>query len=128
MRLASDDDITAALARLGGRELPLAYVDEMLDHPIAGRCLRNYGLLTEYGELLGLGLSADERFWSRYYWFARFVREWQAAVRYDAGVEQQLHELLVSAEHIPVAYDPLLEVEEAVQRDAILPGPEQLNG
>ena len=96
----------------------------MLAHPTVGRCLRNYALLTEYPVLLsGLGLSSDERFWSRYYWLARFAREWLAAVGNDAGLEQQLFHLLESAEQIPVAYDPLADVEAAVERDAVVRRP-----
>jgi hypothetical protein len=92
----------------------------MLAHPTAGRCLRNYGLLTEYSELADtLGLTEDERFWSRYYWLARFVREWQAVAGSDPGLEQQVFQLLESADHMPVSYDPLPEVEAAVQRDAL---------
>jgi hypothetical protein len=122
LRLASDDDIAAAAARLAKGEVRLTgYRDEMLAHPTAGRCLRNYALLTDYPGLVGaLSLSAEERFWSRYYWLARFAREWQAAVGHDAGLEQQVFKLLESAEHIPVAYDPLPEVEAAVERDAVV--------
>jgi hypothetical protein len=125
LRLASDDEIAAAAARLAEAEARLTeFRYEMLDHPIAGRCLRNYGLLTEYPEVASrLGLTADERFWSRYYWFARFAREWQAAVGHDAGLEQQVFKLLESPEHIPVAYDPLPEVEAAVERDAVVRPP-----
>jgi hypothetical protein len=120
LRLASDDDIAAAVAHLSEAESRLSgYRDEMLAHPTAGRCLRNYALLTEYPELAdGLGLSADEQFWSRYYWLARFAREWQAVTGYDAGVEQQVFHLLKYAERFPVAYDPLPEVEAAVEQDS----------
>jgi hypothetical protein len=125
LRLASNDDITAAFVGHADAEARFAgYCAEMLSHPTAGRSLRNYGILTECSELLGgLGLTEDERFWSRYYWLARFAREWEAAVGPNAGVEQQVFKLLVSAEHIPVAYNPLPEVEAAVERDAVLRRP-----
>jgi hypothetical protein len=97
------------------------YRAEMLDHPTAGRALRNYLVLTECPEWLGgLGLSEAERFWSRYYWLARFAREWQTVAGYDAGLEQQVFQLL---EHAPVDYEPLPEVEAAVERDAVVPPP-----
>jgi hypothetical protein len=67
-----------------------------------------------------LGMTEDERFWSRYYWLARFAREWQAVAGYDAGLEQRVFKLLESADHIPTAYDPLPEVEAAVERDAVI--------
>ncbi len=90
----------------------------MLAHPTVGRCLRNYVILTECPELLGgLTLSEGERFWSRYYWLARFAREWQAAIGYDAGLEQTAFKLLECA---PVDYDALPEVEAAVARDAVI--------
>lgn len=93
----------------------------MVGHPTAGRCLRNYVILTECPKLIsGLVLTEDERFWSRYYWLARFAREWQAAAGYDAGLEQAVFKLLESAEHFPVEYDRLSEVQAAVERDAVL--------
>jgi hypothetical protein len=126
LRLASDHDIAAAVTRLAEVESRLSgYRADMLGHPTAGRCLRNYTLLTTYPQLLGgLELSEAERFWSRYYWLARFAREWQAAVGYDAGLEQQVFQLLESAEHIPVAYDALPDVEAAVERDAVVRSPD----
>lgn len=119
MRLATDDDIAGLAVRLDDVESRLSgYRSEMLAHPIAGRFLRNYCLLTECPEMVGaLGLSADERFWSRYYWLARFAREWQAVAGYDAGLEQQLFQLL---EYAKVDYNPLPEVEATVERDAVL--------
>jgi hypothetical protein len=39
-----------------------------------------------------------------------------------AGLEQQVFQLLESAEHIPVAYDPLPEVA-AVERDGVVVPP-----
>ena len=120
MRIVSDTDLASAAARLAEVRPRLAgYRADMLGHPTAGRSLRNYLLLTECPELLGgLGLSEAERFWGRYYWLARFAREWQAVVGCDAGLEQQVFQLLESAQHIPVAYDPLPEVEAAIARDA----------
>ncbi len=124
MRLASDDDLAPAAARLVDGKPPLTrYYAPMLGHPTAGRSLRNYAVLTDRPELVaGLGLTDDERFWSRYYWLARFAREWQAAVGYDAGLEQSVFKLLEAGiEHGGVAIDPLPEVDAAVERDAVLP-------
>ena len=120
MQLATDDDIAAAAAQIADMETRLSgYCSEMIAHPTAGRSLRNYVLLTECPEMVdSLRLSTDDRFWSRYYWLARFAREWQAVAGYDVGIEQQLFQLLEYAE---VEYDPLPEVEAAVERDAVLP-------
>jgi hypothetical protein len=91
----------------------------MLDHPTAGHCLRNYALLTDGSDAAtALGLSDEERFLSRYYWLARFAREWKAVAGYDAGLEQQLFQFLGWAEHAGIAIDALHEVEAAVERDA----------
>lgn len=123
MRFASDDDLASAVARLAEGEPPLTgYCARMLGHPTAGRSLRNYVVLTDCPELIGgLGLTEGERFWSRYYWYARFAREWQAAVGYDAGLEQSVFKLLeAGVEHGAIDLDPLPEVESAIERDAVV--------
>ena len=67
----------------------------------------------------GLGLTEAERQWSRYYWLARFAREWQAATGADAGLEQQVSQLL---EHMD-DWGSAEVVTAAVERDsAIRPG------
>ena len=122
MRLASEDVLAAISGRFEEDRTRFAgYRADILAHPTAGRSLRNYVILSECPEWLnGLELSEAERFWSRYYWLARLAREWQATVGYDAGLEQQVFQFLESAEHIPMAYDPLPEVEAAVARDAVV--------
>jgi hypothetical protein len=120
MRIASAEDLNAASARFAeARErLSAGYRVELTDHPIAGPSLRHYLLLTECPELVGgLGLSDVERFWSRYYWLARFAREWQAVAGPDAGLEQQVFQLL---EQMDGACDPAEEVMAAVERDAVV--------
>jgi hypothetical protein len=91
----------------------------MLRHPVAGPSLRNYVVLSDCPDVAA-GLTADERFWSRYYWYARFAREWQAAEGYDAGLEQSVFKLLeAGVEYGGVGLDPLPEVDAAVERDAV---------
>jgi hypothetical protein len=93
----------------------------MIDHRTVGRSVQNYLILTEFPELLeGLALSASELFWSRYYWLARFAREWQAVSGFDAGLEQQVFQLLEFAEHRGIEFDPLPDLETAVERDAVV--------
>jgi hypothetical protein len=83
--------------------------------------LQYYLLLTECPDLVGeLGLSESEWFWSRYYWLARFAREWQAVAGPDAGLEQQVFKVFESAEHLGVTYDPYPEVVAAVEQDAVV--------
>ncbi|WP_020470719.1 hypothetical protein [Zavarzinella formosa] len=123
MRLASDDDLSPLAARLVDGEPPLTgYWTPMLTHPTAGRSLRNYVVLTDCPELAAkLKLTNDEQFWSRYYWYARFSREWQAAKGYDAGLEQSVFKLLESGvEHGVAELDSFPEVEAAIERDAIV--------
>jgi hypothetical protein len=118
MRLASEDDLAAAAARVVVGEPALSgYQAEMLGHPTAGRSLRNYIALTEYPDTPG-GLTSEERFWSRYYWLARFAREWQAAEGYDAGLEQSVFKLLESGiEHGGAYSEALPDVVAAIERD-----------
>jgi hypothetical protein len=94
---------------------------ELTDHPTAGPSLRNYLLLTECPDpVASLGLSDAERQWSRYYWLARFAREWQAVDGEDAGLEQQVFQLL---EHMD-NWEPAEEVMAAVERDAVILPPQ----
>lgn len=121
MRIASADDLALASARFPEVRPGLSdrYAVELTDHPNAGPSLRHYLLLTGCPDLIaGLGLSENERFWSRYYWLARFAREWQAVAGGNAGLEQFVFKVLESAGHLGVPYDPLPEVEAAVERDA----------
>ncbi len=120
LRIATGNEIIMAAAILTDVDSRLRrYCSEMLSHPIAGPSLRNYSLLTECSDLVGkLGLSDADRFWSQYYWLARFTMEWTAIAGYDAGLEQQLFQLL---EHAHVDCESLAEVQAAVANDAVLP-------
>ena len=87
------------------------------DHPVVGRSLRNYAILSGSPSIVEqLQLNVQDRFWSRYYWLARCAKEWQAAAGFDAGLEQQLCQLL---ETEAIDYDSLAEVDAAVARDAV---------
>jgi len=60
-----------------------------------GRSLKNYIILTERAELFAArGITAEEVFWSRYFWFLRFVNLRQAMHGSDAGLEQQAFQIL----------------------------------
>lgn len=121
MRIATENEIAIVAASLTDAARLRGYRSEMLAHPIAGTSLRNYVILTECPELSDrLSLSDTDRFWSRYYWLARFNMEWNAIDGFDAGLEQQLVQLL---EHAQVEYDQLVDVEAVVRRDAVLPTP-----
>ena len=118
MRIVTDNEIANAALLLVYAELQHgSYRSEMFEHPIAGRSLRNYCILTDNPELSDqLGLSPVEQFWSRYYWLARFTFEWNASSGFDAGLEQQLFHLL---EHRQVDYGTVIEVEAIAKNDAI---------
>src|SRR5690348_13195888 len=48
MRLATDEIFARASAKLAAlRDRMQGYRADMLDHPVAGACLRNYAILTE---------------------------------------------------------------------------------
>jgi len=119
LRIVTDNEIVNATPRLAYAGLqPGTYRSEMLEHPIAGRSLRNYFILTDHPELSDqLGLSPVEQFWSRYYWLARFTFEWNASSGFDAGLEQQLFHLL---EHREVDHSTVIEVEAIAKNDAVL--------
>jgi hypothetical protein len=118
MRLATEevlDDHVAAwdAARAG---LPAHENSDLLDDPVSGRALRSYLMLTETPVLIaGLGLSAEDVFWSRYYWLLRYARLREATVGRDAGLEQQVSQIL---EHPDPPCDPDWSVLEAVEARA----------
>ena len=93
------------------------YVPEMLDHPVAGWCLRNYVMLTEFPRLFSeFQLSEVEHYWNRYYWLFRFARVWSKLVGPDAGLEQQLSQFL---DYPPQdEFESVLDIEAATKRDA----------
>src|SRR5438445_394803 len=88
------EEFEAHKARLTGYSL------DLLKHPAAGWCLRNYLALTELPELLTeFRLSEAELFWNRYYWLSRYGAVLKKADprRYDGGVEDELAYLLDGA-------------------------------
>ena len=121
MRLATEEilgDKVAALdaARSG---LPGHYNLDLLDDPVCGRALKFYLMLTEMPQLIAdLGLSAEEVFWSRYYWLRRYAKLREATLGQDAGLEQQASQML---DHPDPPCDPdwsELEILEArAERD-----------
>jgi hypothetical protein len=117
MRLAPEDAFAGAAAEFAGlRDRLQGYRADMIDHPVAGWCLRNYIILTEFPELLGdAGLSEAEIYWSRYYWLTRFRLVWSAVAGFDAGLEQQFFGLLEAASG---TLEFLPEIEVAAQRAA----------
>src|SRR5438876_11388299 len=65
------------------------YAATMLEDPVAGKCLKFYILLTEFPEFFAdRGVSAEQMFWTRYYWFLRFARLWQAGHGHYLGLAQ----------------------------------------
>ena len=103
--------------------LPGHYNVALLDDPLGGQALKFYLLLTEMPELLAdQRLSAEQRFWSRYYWFLRYVKVREAAAGPDAGLEQQAFQIL---EPPPPGCCPdwsmVEQVQAAVARDVAAP-------
>jgi hypothetical protein len=119
MRIVSANDLastSALFAEVRSRLSDIGYNAAMTDHPTAGASLRYYLILTECPDVLGL--SQAERFWNRYYWLARFAREWQSVAGPDGGLEQQVFQLLESADHLGISYNPFPEIKAAIERDA----------
>ena len=68
-------------------------------------------------ERIGLGsLTAVQRFYNQYYWFKRFADEHAATHGPDAGIEQQVFQLLESA---PEGVD--WDIVEHLERRAVPP-------
>ncbi|MDR3405473.1 MAG: hypothetical protein P4L99_23460 [Chthoniobacter sp.] len=96
MNLISEEVIRALEERLGdwrGR-LPGNYNQPLMDDPRFGRALLFYLLLTENGEALPAQVSPEAIFWSRYYWFKRFLHTYETCVKKNAGMEQQAFQIL----------------------------------
>jgi hypothetical protein len=116
MRLASEDALQRAAAAAEVQDWCSLYRAAMAAHPIAGWCLRNYVILTQWPETLGdLGLSEAEVYWNRYYWLVRFARVWSAVAGYDAGLEQQVFQLLEAS---PDGWERAAEVTTAAEQAA----------
>jgi hypothetical protein len=116
MRLALEDAFATVTADAEVQRRLAAYGADMIGHPLAGWCLRNYAILTECPDALGEhGLSGPEVYWSRYYWLVRFARVWSAVAGYDAGLEQQVFGLL---EYAPDGWDHCEAVAAAAERAA----------
>jgi uncharacterized protein (TIGR02996 family) len=119
MRLVPEEVLAFLAPEFAARQGELTgYSLDLLEHPAAGWCLRNYLLLTEFPDLLAdLRLSEAELFWSRYYWLARYGQVLKAAGPGNGGgVEEELAHLLDGA---PDDGDwPLEAVVAAARRDA----------
>jgi hypothetical protein len=97
MRVFSAEVLMAKWPEFGAfmNRLPRPYNLELLEDPLSGPALRNYLLLTEAPHLLtDLELSPEDVFWGRYYWLVRFTSLRQAITGPDAGLEQQMFQLL----------------------------------
>lgn len=81
---------------------------DQLDPPLAvdvregeaGEALARSLLFEHWPDLLGggEGLDRERLLYNRYYWFVRFVALWQAAHGYDAGLEQQVFQMVERAD------------------------------
>jgi hypothetical protein len=72
-------------------------------------------LLTEQSESFSDQYDPESIFWSRYYWFLRFVHVVQGRQGADAGLEQQAFQIL---EHPWPDCEPDWNNLEAVERSA----------
>lgn len=88
-----------------------------LDNPKLQPSLRIFLTLTEFAEkFLEAGWSAESIFWSRYYWFRRFVVRQAEARGSDSGLEQQAFKIL---EQPFPACSPDWSVLESVEQHAV---------
>jgi hypothetical protein len=111
MNLVSEEKLRARQSRFDAMENRSR--SPLEDDPIAGQLLKFYLLLTEAPQLLAdEGLLPDQFFWSRHYWFCRYVKVRQAVGGPDAGLEQQAHQIL---EHPHPACAPDWKLLEEVE-------------
>jgi hypothetical protein len=122
MRLVPVELLEAKEADFDARrgQLSPQYDLALLDDPLAGRALKFYLLLTEMPDLIAdQRLSAEQMFWSRYYWFLLHVRLREAVVGPDAGLEQQAFQILEHPRPICTPdWSMIDELEAAAKRDA----------
>lgn len=84
-----------------------------------GRALKFYTLLTIAPELLAdEELSAEQIFWSRYYWFSRYIKLRQALGAGDVALHQQALRILEDHPHCSADWTTLEKVEALASRDA----------
>jgi hypothetical protein len=110
-----------ALADTDVPDTPTEGVDpDALADPEAGPSLRAFLVLTHRPHLfMGRGWTPEEVFWSRYYWFRRFVRLRVARTGPNAGLEQQAFAILEYPEpDCSPDWSDLAWVEALAERDA----------
>ena len=95
------------------------------DETQAGPYLRYYILLTDApGIFVAEGFSAEQIFYSRYYWFCRYSAVSQAIAGKDAGLDQQGFMIL---ERPYPECSPDLSVVESIQAQAKQDAATELN-
>lgn len=68
---------------------------ELLSEPLAGEALRAFLVLSQQADYFRrAGWSSEAVFWSRYFWFRRFLRLHTRGHGSDAGLEQQEFKIL----------------------------------
>jgi hypothetical protein len=93
MRLIGHDQIIANAN--SGDMGPLRFDPSALADPVAGSSLMAFLVLTNSSaRFIQRGWDAESIFWSRYYWFKRFVLLRSRSVGSDPGLEQQVVQLL----------------------------------
>ncbi len=120
LRIVSSEEIEAIESGTQIGSILSGYRLDMLNHPSFGRYFKNYATLTEYPKIaIQLRLSMDDLFWNRYYWLSRLAREWQSSFGYDAGLEQQVSQLIDSGEHMNISLNMLVEIDACIERDIV---------
>lgn len=81
------------------REAPPLAVDHQ--HPAYGEALRFYLILTHWPELAKAAAGSEGVLYGRYFWFRKFSNQYFREHGRDAGIEQQLFQILELAD-VPV--------------------------
>jgi len=96
MNLIPEEVIQAAQERSANwrERLPGKYNGALMEDPRFGRALLVYLFLTESADVLPAETPPVAIFWSRYYWFKRFLHTYHGRGEGNVGMEQQAFQIL----------------------------------
>jgi hypothetical protein len=110
-RLLTEDDVRPVMAKEDFAAPGIR--QDLLGDPDCGPPLRVYLALTD--GRLGAGLSAEDRWFNRYYWFLRLAHAQRRKFGYDAGTEDQLSAVLAEVAEFDVDASEIEQLEAAAR-------------
>lgn len=86
-----------------------------------GLAFQRYLLFSRWPQLVaraGIALSTEDVFYNSYYWMVRFSKLYQIKQGYDAGIEQQVFQMLEQAD-FQVDWDMIELLSKRAEADSI---------